>query len=270
MIRGRGINARDAAVGREGVVVNQRFAAMFLAGDEPLGQRLQLTSTGPPGPAPPTPTPWLTIVGVTPTLPHLGPGGPRDLSEPVVYIPFGLEPSPRSAAIVVRESSSAATASTLRDEVRALDADLPLYGIERLSDALARARYPLLPGWFGVLAVIALIVASVGLYAVTAHGVSQRTHEIGIRMALGARPRQVAWLVLRHTSTCLFIGLMLGLGGSLAVGQLLRASLTQISPQDPTTIAAVTTLMALVATAASVVPARRATTIDPAVTLRAD
>jgi len=123
--------------------------------------------------------------------------------------------------------------------------------------------------WFGVIAVITLIVASVGLFALTAHGVAQRQQEIGVRVALGAQATQVVWMFVRRTLRQLAAGLALGLVGVLTVGQFI-GYLGTISPRDPITIALVSALLVVVAVIATLLPARRATRIDPMTALRAD
>jgi ABC-type antimicrobial peptide transport system permease subunit len=145
-------------------------------------------------------------------------------------------------------------------------------GIESLDAAIVRARMGvrLVGTWFGVLALIALVVAGVGLAAVTAHGVAQRAQEIGIRMALGADHPDVVWLFVRRTLVSLAAGVVVGLGGALAIGQLLMMYIVRTSPRDPLTLVLVTLLLAAVAILASLAPARRASRVDPAVALRAD
>ena len=120
---------------------------------------------------------------------------------------------------------------------------------------------------FGIFAVIALVLSSVGLYAVMAYSVTQRTQEIGVRMAVGAQRWQVSWLILKRGLVQLAVGLVIGLAGALALGRVLRAG---IMPADPATFAAVTMLLTVVSIAACLLPARRATRVDPVVALRAD
>jgi putative ABC transport system permease protein len=121
---------------------------------------------------------------------------------------------------------------------------------------------------FTIFAVIALILSAVGLYAVTAYSVSQRTSEIGIRMALGAQPEQVLWLVLRRSLLQLAIGLPVGIAGALGVGRLLQSLLVQTSSRDPLTIAVIALVMVVVSVAACFWPARKATRLDPVTALR--
>jgi putative ABC transport system permease protein len=207
-----------------------------------------------------------------------------------VYAPLESDPAPDGRAVVIVKASTSAKASAdksafakadnnlaaathaLREEVRALDPNLPLFGIETLDTAIARSRMPvrMVGTWFAVLALVALVLASVGLYALTAHGVAQRVQEIGVRVALGAQAPQVVWLFLRRTLVQLAIGLTLGLVGALSVGRLLGSFLRDTSPRDPITVAMVTLLLVVVAAAATLFPARRAARVDPMVALRTE
>jgi ABC-type antimicrobial peptide transport system permease subunit len=193
---------------------------------------------------------------------------------PVIYAPLGAEPSPGAAsAVIVRDRAGLATiTSVLREEVRRLDPDLPLYGIETINASVARARNGgrLLGTWSGVIAVIALLMASVGLYALTAHAVAQRTHEIGVRVALGARPAQVVGLFMRRSLAQLALGLTLGIAGALAAGRLLQGFVSAIAIADLLTLSAVAMLLTFAALAACALPARRATRVDPVKALRAE
>ncbi|HUE88745.1 MAG TPA: ADOP family duplicated permease [Vicinamibacterales bacterium] len=266
-LRGRPLTSADSQPGQEGVVINDRTASLLFPDEEPLGRRLQLTSSAPPV----APTPWLTVVGVTPTLRRPGAVAADDLQSLTVYLPASLE-SPSRATIVARgRESAAAAAAALREEVRAIDPDLPLFGVEPFDQAIARSRFGvrLVGTWFGVIAVITLIVTSVGLFALTAHGVAQRRQEIGVRVALGAEARQVVWIFVRRTLLQLAAGLAIGLVGALTVGQFV-GYLGSISPRDPITIALVVALLSVVAVVATLLPARRAARVDPMTALRAD
>jgi ABC-type antimicrobial peptide transport system permease subunit len=160
----------------------------------------------------------------------------------------------------------------VRREVQAIDRDQPVAGMQTLAQVLAEHRWwsRTFGGLFAVFAVIALVLSSLGLYAVMAYSVTQRTQEIGIRMALGAQRRQVSWMILKLGLVQLAVGLTVGLAGALALTRVLRRMLIQITPTDPVTFAATTTLLTIVAIAACLVPARNATRVDPLVALRAE
>jgi len=139
-----------------------------------------------------------------------------------------------------------------------------------LSGAVARWPYRVFGSMFTILAIIALVLSSVGIYAVTAYSVTQRTQEIGVRMALGAQGRQVSWLILRQGLIQLAIGLTLGLAASYPVSLVLKSLVVQIPAADPVTAVAITVLLAAVTITACVLPARRATRLDPLTALRVD
>ena len=269
LLQGRPLSALDARPGQEGVIVNQRFASKYFADGNVIGKRIRLTV-----PAEAKQSAWFTIVGVSPSLPNFF---QERAAEPVVYVPFDAEPgAQRGVSIIVRAADpaigKAAAAAALREEVAAMDPDLPVFGIQTLDEAVLMAtRSSLTIGsWFVTIALVALVLAAVGLYALTAHGVAQRSHEIGVRMALGARSGQVMWLFVRRTIIQLFFGLTLGVAGALGIGRLLSSFLRDTNPRDPLTIAIVIVTLVGVALTASVWPARKATKVDPVEALRAD
>jgi putative ABC transport system permease protein len=262
VVRGR-VFSENSATAAE-AVVNQRFATLFFAGTDAVGQRIQVSA-----PNSAVTARWLTIIGVVQTVPHFGPDASP---EPVVYASWHAESEPlRLVSVLARGHAGAAvTAPLLREDLRALDANLPLFGVQSMNSQVAVARYPtrIVGSLFGFLATTALILATVGLFALTAQSVAQRTQEMGVRLALGARAPQVVWLFVRRTLFQLAIGLTLGLGGALATGKFLGAFLRDTSPRDPFVVVAVACLLAAVALVASFLPARRASRIDPAVALR--
>jgi putative ABC transport system permease protein len=267
VVRGRLLTPEDALRGREGAVVNERFASLFFGGVEALGQRIQLSQ---PGPAPEPPPAWLTIVGIVPTMPDYLPNRPDDA---VVYAPLAGDPTvSRAFAVIVRARSKASAAAALREEVTRLDSDLPVYAIQTFDEILAMTRMGArtVGSWFQALATIALVLAAVGLYALTAHGVAQRRREIGVRMTLGARADQVLWMFVRQTLRLVAVGLVIGAVAGLSTTRLLAAFVGDINPRDPVAFGVGAVLLTTVALLASLAPARRATRIDPALTLRGD
>jgi len=170
------------------------------------------------------------------------------------------------------EGDPTALTSVLREEVRAIDADLPLFGIRTMDQNLAQQRWPfrIFGTMFAIFAGIALMLSAVGLYAVTAYSVTQRTQEIGVRTALGAQSAQVMWLFLRRAFFHLGVGLAIGVAGAFGVGRIFQAGnmLVQTSAQDPIIIVSIASLLAVVALAACLWPARRATQLDPLIALR--
>jgi putative ABC transport system permease protein len=265
MIRGRSLVAADAENGREGAVIDQRLAQMYFPDIDPVGQQIRLAERADRGDEGDL---W-TIVGVTPTIPH-NLGSPDD-ALPVVFALLTDRATPAGLSIVVRSRSDVAAAiAQLREEVRALDPNLPVYYAQTLEEAFAEARYALnlIGGWFGALAAIAVLLAAVGLFAMTGHAVTQRTQEVGVRIALGARNSEIVWLFLRQTLLQLALGTTVGVAGALAAGQLLRNFIARTNPTDPLTLVSVTLLLVTVAIGATLLPARRAARIDPIVALR--
>ena len=264
--RGRAFDARDGGKGAEVAIVNERFVARHFPG---------AGSDRPPHPhagrRPRRRLGWLTIVGVSPDIRH---GNPRDRDLPdVVYVPV-KQVGPSGAAVILRSRlDPAGLVATVRREVQQIDPDQAVANPRTVDQMLTEASWPfrVFGTLFGILAFIALTLASVGLYAVIAYSVSTRTQEIGVRMALGAGRGTVGWLVLRRGLWQLAIGLAIGLGGAWAVGKYVLASIVaQISGTDPAIFVGVPVLLSLVALAACYLPARRAARLDPLEALRSE
>lgn len=260
LVRGRDFGSNDGAAGAEAVIVNERFAARHLPGGDPVGRRIRLGSK--------PEMPWLTVVGVSPHIWQ----SPDDKAETesVIYVPYRQE-AVRFASIVARSLlPPSALAQTLRSEVQTLDPDLPLYFVKTMEDHLSQNLWPyrVFGGLFMVFGGIALILSAVGIYAVTAYSVARRTHEIGIRVSIGAGPRDVLWLVLRQGLRQLLLGLVLGLLGAMAVGRAVAALLLETTGTDPLTMMSISLLLIVIALLACVIPARRANRLDPLAALR--
>ncbi|HSB62137.1 MAG TPA: ABC transporter permease, partial [Vicinamibacteria bacterium] len=261
--RGRAFTARD----REGqpgvVVVSEALARRAWPGQDPLGKRLQL-----PLPGTPYHGAWLTVVGAVADARYREIQATRlDL-----YMSF-LQANHRPKHLMVRtDGDPAALAPAIRAAVRGLDPDLPLAEVVTMSDVVSEAlggpRFA--ARVFSAFALVALLLAALGLYGLLAGSVSRRTREIGVRVALGAAPADVRRLVLGEGLALAAGGMVLGLAAALAGARLLRSLLFGVPPTDPATLAAVCLLLGAVAAAASLLPARRATMVDPAVTLRAE
>ena len=191
--------------------------------------------------------------------------------QPTAYVPYRQAP-PGGFTILARSSSSADNVvNGLRNELRQLDADIPL-NVRTMDEILAQRNWPyrIFGTLFGVFAVIALLISSVGIYAVTAHGVGQRRQEIGVRMALGAGGREILWLVLRHGLVRIGLGLALGVVAAFGVSRVLSSVLVNTSATDVTTFVSICLLLASVTLLACFVPARRATRSDPVDALRTE
>ena len=264
ILRGRSFGPRDGLPGQETVIVNERFVARYLPGQDAIGRRLRFIDSSSPAAS----TAWLTIVGIAPTIRH----SPASDARPVVYRPFRSQPAATMRLMMRSRDSSAAALSVLREEVRTIDADAALHGISTLERLSQQSRWTqrALSSLLGLFAAIATLLSAMGLYAVTAYSISRRTSEIGIRMALGAQRRQVAWLFVRGTLVHVGLGLAIGVAGAAAVGQVLRGVLVQTNALDPFTFASVVVLLAVVALVACLAPTWRASALDPAVALRRD
>jgi putative ABC transport system permease protein len=264
ILRGRGFQAADGAADVDNVIVNQQFVERTFARADPIGQRIRLKErNGSPGA-------WHTIVGVSSSIRH---GSFQDFgTNPVVYSLSDRQP-PREAAFLIRSAlPPSVVMNTVRHEVQAMDSDQPVLAIQTVAEAIAEASWPLrvFGALFAVFGVIALTLSAVGLYGVMAYAVSQRTQEIGVRMALGASWRQVSGQVLRRGLRHLSLGLAIGGLGALALSRVLQRVVVQIEPADPTTFAAIAALLTLVTVLACLVPARRAARVDPLIALRAE
>jgi putative ABC transport system permease protein len=262
--RGRSFDARDGLPGQETAIVNERFVTMYLPGQDAIGRRIRLIDTGSTraSSAP------LTIVGIAPTVRHT----PAREASPVVYLPSRAQPAATMEMMMRSRADSTASVSLLREEVRTLDADVPLYNISTLERLSQQSRWTqrALSSMLGLFAAIATLLSAMGLYAVTTYSISRRTSEIGIRMALGAQRLQVSWLFLRGTLVHVGLGLTMGVAGAVAMGQVLRGVLVQTNALDPVTFASVVALLAMVAVVACLAPTWRASALDPAVALRRD
>jgi putative ABC transport system permease protein len=257
--KGRLFNPRDDAQAPRVVLVNESFAARYLKGSDPVGQQLRF------GDAKAAPT---EVIGVVANVMNEDLDG---LEEPGVYFPFAQIPS--LGTLVIRAPGAhTRIAPAIRNELAALDPRLPLSEIKAMEQIVYERRSPkeVMMWMLVVFAVMALVMAAVGTYAVMAYAVAQRTHEIGVRMALGALPSDVLKLVLRRGLSLALLGIGLGLAGAFAMTRALKGLLYSVSATDPLTFIGVSLLLAVVALLACYLPARRAMKVDPMVALRCE
>jgi putative ABC transport system permease protein len=257
LLEGRPFDERDTADRPLVAVVNETFARTFFDGEEAVGKRLR----DPDGTHP------VEIVGVVADVKHWG---LDDEPEPYIYMAHAQSPD-NVMTIAVRSSvDPPAMVAAVRRDVQSLDRDLPVFDIKSLAQRVEESgsQKRLIVFLLSVFAAVALLLASVGIYGVMAYSVAQRTHEIGIRMALGAQTRDVVRLVLRHGMLMALAGVSVGVLASLALTKLIKAMLFRVSPTDPATFALVAAALAAVALVACLVPARRATRVDPVIALR--
>jgi putative ABC transport system permease protein len=270
LVRGRLLGRSDGEGGAPAAVVNEALVRKYFGGENPIGRRITFGS-------PDSTAEWREIVGVVGNVRHLG---LTTDPMPEIYVPIQqLAPdfwsifAPIPISFVVRSGIEfSALAPEIRRAVREVDPEQPISGLreatELLSDAVARQRFSmLLLVLFGGLA---LTLAAIGVYGVMAYAVTQRTRELGIRLALGARTGSVRALVLRQGLGIALLGVVLGLGGALALGRLLTSLLYDVSPADPRVLGAAALTLSVVSALASLVPAIRATRVDPIDALRSE
>lgn len=266
-VRGDRFSRSDDGGALTSAIVNEQFASRYFGTREPAGHHLDLVGPN----REPLGNGNVSIVGVSADIRQAS--TESELSfEPIVYVPYTANPLPQVNILVRSRLAPAMVATQVREHVRAIDTDLALYDVMTLDDSLAISDERLGLRIFGtiiiVVGVIALVLATVGLYAVTAYATAQRRREIGIRVALGSRPSQVGWLVARQALRQLAIGLVIGMAGSLGVSQLLRGVIIGISAGDYWTLPGVALLLIVVTFGASLVPARRAMRLNPVNALR--
>jgi hypothetical protein len=265
LVAGRPFSRLDGTPGHAHAIVNERFVSLFLDGGGALDRRVELQRAG----GEPWSSGWLSIVGVAPTVRERNVLLQHDL-EPAVYLPFRSLPSP-SAVLVVRGLADQQTVvEQVRAELLALDPDLPLFDVQSLDSLLAFFRWPqrVFGGVLAMLASMALLLAAVGLAGITAYAVVQRTRDLGIRIALGARPARIMTLVVRQALAPLAAGFLVGSVGAFSAGQLLRDFLAGVDPRDPATLVIVAGILTSAGLLAAMVPARRVLRLDPVAALR--
>jgi predicted permease len=265
LTKGRRFTRDDGRPGNEVAIVNQEWAQRFAAGGEPTARRIRVEREGAQASG------WLTVVGVAPVIRQNNPQEDAR-PDPVVYVPLRQDPG-RYAVLMARgPGDGTLLARPVREALRKVDTDQPVFRVMTLARVIQRLAWPysVFGTLLAVFAGIALLISSVGVYAMTAYSVAQRRDEIGVRMALGAQSRQISWLVLRRAAWQLAIGLTIGLAAAVGVGRLMRAILIQEITDTPITYAAVVVLFILVTLTACLVPSRRAARLDPVVVLRSE
>jgi putative ABC transport system permease protein len=261
LVDGRAFDEHDTGEGAPVALVGETAARKLWPGQSPLGRRVKF-----PG-SEKNRQPWRTVVGVVRDVKQYGLDR-EDVMQ--MYLPEAQFPASFMTLVVRSKSDPAALLGGVRREVAAADRELAVFGVasmdELLADSVALRRFSML--LLGVFAAVAVALACVGLYGVISYSVAQRTREIGLRVALGARPRDVLRLVLGRGLGLAGLGIVLGLAGGLAVTRVISSLLFGVGARDPLTFAAVAALLSLVALAACLFPARRATKVDPMVALR--
>jgi len=262
LIAGRMFDDRDRATPNQGgpVIIGKTTADKIFAGRDPVGRKISYGSAqGPPD----------IIVGVVGDVKI---GGLDEALRPVLYYPYKRFPGPGANLVVRTTGDPNAVVNSIRSEARSLEPDVAVFNVRAMdkiisdSPAAFMRRFPAL--LISIFAGIALLLASIGIYGVVSYSVSQQTHYIGVRMALGARPSDILKMVLRQGLTLALAGMALGVVAALALTRLLRSLLFEVQTNDLSTFAIVLGTLFCVALLACYVPARRATRVDPLVALR--
>jgi predicted permease len=258
LLKGRYFHERDRKDEPEAVIVNEAMAERFWPNEDPIGKRLQQKGK---------PDSWRTVVGIISDTKQYS----AEKEPPItVYYPFEQYIARNMYLLVRTTSDPAPMTAAITKEIQTLDAELPVFDVntmeQRLYDSRARQRFSML--LLGVFAAFSMTLAAVGIYGVMTYWVTQRTHEIGIRMALGAQPRNILRLVIRQSLILVSVGLAIGLAGAFALTRVMSSLLFGISATDGLTFVMVSLLLGCIALFASYIPARRAAKVDPMVALR--
>jgi putative ABC transport system permease protein len=259
---GRPFGTEDRADSLPVTIISEATARRFWPNESPLGKRINTDIDDPT-------SPWRTIVGVVGDVRHYA----LDTEPtPQFYLPYRQGPV-QYMALLVRSSSSSSAESqvaAVRGQIWAIDKDQPIFNVKTMerfvAESVAQRRFTML--LLGLFAAVALVLAIIGLYGVMAYTVTQRTHEIGIRMALGAQASDVLKMVIGQGMSLAVVGVGIGLLAAFALSRMISSFLYGVSPTDPLTFVGVPLLLCAVAAIASYIPARRATRVDPMVALR--
>ena len=260
LVRGSRLEDVDASSRANAALVNERFVARYSSDADPIGRQVTLVDNRTPGASPQR----FRIVGIAPPLRQQQQVG----HTPAVYLPFLSQPA-ATASLIVRGNPQQ-FAAVVREEVRRLDSDLPVFSLRSLAlvSYMSRFTQRITSTVLSIVAAIAIALSALGLYSLTSAATTQRTREIGVRMAIGAQRSQVVWLFLKRTLRQVAIGLAIGMIGAIAVGFALQGMLVDVTANQPLVLGAIAGFVLLVATLASVLPARRAARLDAVAALR--
>ena len=260
LLGGRQYDERDGADGQKVAIVNQAFAKRFFPNGDALGKRVTFGCEESEGLC-------RTIVGV---VGNIRQESLTDEAIPELYLPFAQMPMNGMTVMVRTSSDPLALVGAVRNEVLAIDKNQPIYDVktlaQRVNEAVAVSRSLML--LFSAFALLALVLGAVGIYGIVSYSVTQRTHEIGIRMALGARAGNVLSLIMKNGLTLVLTGIAIGIAGALALTRFLTTLLFGVTPTDSVTFVVVSVVFFVIAMIASLIPALRATRVDPLVALR--
>ena len=261
LLKGRALAEQDTDTAPLVALINETMARELWPDQEPLGKRIKF-----PG-SEKNPQPWRTIVGVVGDVKQYG----LDRKDPMqIYLPEAQFPTQFTTLVIHTSSDPKNLIAAVRSEIHEMDKDQAVYNIvtmeQLLADSISLRRFSML--LLMIFAGVALLLAGVGIYGVISYSVTQRTHEIGVRMALGASRRDIIRLVVRQGMTMTLAGVGIGLVATLALTRVMESLLFGVSATDPATFILISVVLTSVALGACFVPARRATKVDPMVALR--
>ncbi|MEK6322863.1 MAG: ABC transporter permease [Acidobacteriota bacterium] len=260
LLRGRSFSATDTTESAPVVVINETLARGIWPGEDPIGKRLKQSY-------PENEAPWREVIGVVNDIKLNGVDRPISMQ---TYLPYAQEPRPSVGVVVRTHDNPLAVAASVEQAIHSIDKDLPVYSIwtmdQLLANSLAQRRLTLV--LLASFATLALLLAAVGVYGVVSYAVRQRTHELGIRIALGAQAHDVLTLILTQGLKLALLGVALGLGAALALTRWMESLLFGVRPTDPLTLGVIAAGLLGVAVVACWIPARRATKVDPMAALR--
>jgi putative ABC transport system permease protein len=261
LLRGRDFTEAEGMSRTAVAVVNDTMAKRLWPEADPVGRRFRLART--------EPAEWFTVIGVTPDFVRNN----IDDDEPPLpgaFVPYPYAPTPNTGFTVRTAGDPASVVGAIRGEIRASDPGLPIFAVRTMEEVRTMSfwQYRLFGYMFGIFGAAALFLAGVGVYGVLSFSVSQRTQEMGVRIALGAGDRDVVRLVVGQGLSLAAIGVAIGLAGAFGVTRVIQSLLYNVTATDPISFGGVALFLALIAALASYLPARRATTVDPIVALR--
>jgi predicted permease len=259
IVRGRDFTRADTTESSKVVVVNETMAKQFWNGADPLGKRFKFFGD----------QDYTTVIGVAKDSKY---NGVAEDPQNFIYQPLSQNYTPQATLHVRSAGDAAGLANAVRSAARELDPSLSVFNVRTLEEQVSNSLQPLTMNviMLAVFGGLALLLASIGLYGVASYSVSQRTREIGVRMALGAQPSSVLALVLGHGMILVAAGLVIGLIAAYSAAGLMRSLVTGVSTHDPLTFGGTAAVLGVIALFASYLPARRATRIDPLIALRTD
>jgi putative ABC transport system permease protein len=257
IMKGRDFSDRDNKDAPEAAVINNDLARTYFPNEDPIGKRMKFTDA----------ESWISIVGVTGDVKQLG----QDIGvKPEIYFPYLQVPAASMSVVVRTANGPLSLTGAVKTQIQIIDKDLPIDDVKTMQQLLAnsnsgrRFNLILLTGF----ALVALVLAMVGIYGVMSYTVAQRTHEIGIRVAVGAQSRDVFRMVIGQGMVLALVGVAFGLAGAFALTRLMTSMLFGVEPTDPATFISIAVLLTGVALLACYIPGRRATKVDPLVALR--